>query len=149
MTLWKLLHVASVGLFFGAQAVMFALHRRAMAAGGSNRRALAETNAWAARVVVMPVMYLAYFSGLGYFAANLELFKSAPYVHDMLLWATFAVGFAQMWKARARKAALALSEGDEAGAAAHFAKGRFFVIAGLVLSFLAYVSAISKASFHP
>jgi hypothetical protein len=149
MTLWKLLHVASVGLFFGAQAVMFALHRRAMAATGPERRAAAETNAWAARVVVMPVMYTAYFSGLGFFVANLDLFKSAPYVHDMLLWATFAVGFAQMWKARARKAAAAIASGDEAGAAAHFGKGRAFIIAGLVLTLLAYVSAITKASFHP
>jgi hypothetical protein len=149
MTIWKLLHVVSVGLFLGAQAVMFALHQRAMSAQGAERRGLAETNAWAGRAVLMPVMYLAYFTGLGYFALHLDLFKRAAYVHDMLLWATFAVGFAQMWKARARKAAVAFAAGDETAGAAHLAKGRRFVVAGLVLTLLGYVSAITKASFHP
>ena len=149
MIFWKLWHVASVGLFFGAQAVMGALHLRAMGARGDERRSLAATNAWAGRVVVMPVMYLAYFSGLAYWGVAFDTFKSSPYVHDMLLWATFAVGFAQMWKGRARKAAVALAEGNEAEGAAHLAKGRVFVVLGLVLTLLAYVSALTKTSFHP
>jgi hypothetical protein len=149
MTFWKLWHVASVGLFFGAQAVMLALQLRVSRAGGAERRTLAATNAWAGRVVLMPVMYLAYFSGLAYWGVAFDLFRAAPYVHDMLLWATFAVGFAQMWKARARKAAVALAEGNEAEGAGHLAKGRLFAVLGLLLTLAAYVSAITKASFHP
>jgi hypothetical protein len=149
MTLWKLWHVASVGLFFGAQAVMLALQVRAIGARGEDRRALAATNAWAARVVVMPVMYLAWLSGLAYWASAFDALRSAPYVHDMLLWATLAVGFAQMWKARARKAAVAFAEGNEAEGTGHLAKGRLFVVLGLVLTLAAYVSAITKVSFHP
>jgi hypothetical protein len=54
-----------------------------------------------------------------------------------------------MWKARARKAAVALAEGNEAEGAAHLSKGRLFVVLGLALTLAAYVSAVTKASFHP
>ncbi len=149
MTFWKLLHVVFVGLFSGSQLAMLALHLRAMGeADPAQRLTLARTSAWAGRVVLMPAMYLAFFSGLAFWGVVWN-FKGGPYVHDMLLSAFFAVGFAQMWKARARKAAVALAEGATDEARGHFAKGRTFVLVSLALTLLAYVSALTKASLHP
>ncbi len=145
--IWKLWHVISVGLFSGALLAMLALQGLvSKAAAGEGRTALATTAATLARTVVMPVMYLAFFSGLAYWfskASQNPIYWKAPYIHVMATCGFLSVGLAQAWKANARKYAEALSAG-RADAGVFLKKGTTFVAIAFLLNVAAFIVAVFR-----
>ncbi len=142
-SIWKLWHVISVGLFAGGLLAILVLQGLiAKTTDATARKTLAEAAATAGLRLIMPTMYLAFFSGLLYWAVIFR-FKGGPYIHVMLTFGFFAVGLAQMWKAQARKLAAALGAG-EAAAEVHLAKGSRFAALAFLLTIAAFIAAILK-----
>jgi len=152
-SLFRLLHLAAAGLFAGsffAVVMVQSLQQRAL--DGGERRVLARATGALARVVVNPLAYVAFFSGLLYWFARFSRFgvarlmKCTPiYVHVMLAAGTLAFGFAQMWKARARKLSAAMESGAPAEEVrAHATRGWIFALAALSFIAVAYVVAVLR-----
>ena len=145
MSLMKLLHVLSSGLFVGAQVTMLALQGYlARSLDAQEQKVLARAAATAGRLVVMPVMYLALVSGVVFWGATYG-FRGPPYVHVMLLLGVLSVGAAQVWKKRARLLAEALGRGENwSESKDHLEKGTraAFLAAGLLV--ITYAVAVLK-----
>ena len=144
MTL-KFLHVLSTALFAGAALTMLALQgylARSQELG--EQRALARAGAAAGKWVVMPVMYLAFLTGVAHWALGFD-FRGPPYIHVMLTVGLVAVGAAQMWKRSARKLAEALGRGEDwSDAKAHLEAGTRHAFLTLGLLVITYGVAVFK-----
>lgn len=141
----KLWHVVSVGLFAGAQLTVLTLQSLLWRSlDDAERKHLARACATAGRVLVMPVMYVAFVSGLVYWGVGYS-FKGAPNIHLMLTAGFLAVGMSSMWKAQARKLSEALEKGTAfAQAKTHLEKGWIFAGLGLLFTLAAYAAAVWK-----
>jgi hypothetical protein len=151
MDLLRLLHIASVGFFSGSLFSMLmvqSLLQRSV--DGPERLVLARTSSTLARVIVNPLAYAGFFSGLLFWYARFSQFggarlmKCTPvYIHIMLLGGFLAVGFTQMWKARARKLAAALEKNAPADEVrGHIARGWVFALLALGCISTCYAVAV-------
>ncbi len=141
LALW---HVVSVGLFSGAVLAALAVQSLlSRALEDAERKPLARAAAALGQVAVMPVMYLAFVSGLVYFAVDFQAIGRLPYVHAMFGLGVLAVGMASVWKAKARQLARGLDEGKPYAELKPLVQ-KGFVFAGLALVFIlaAYVAAM-------
>jgi hypothetical protein len=148
--LYKLLHVALVAFFGGSVLAMLmvqSLLQRAL--DDAERKSLARATSSVARLLVNPLAYAGFLSGLLYWfqtygqvAGLNHLMACTPiYVHSMLLFGILALGMAQAWKAQARKLVIALDAGKAAEARGFLSRGWIFAFA----SFAFIVAAMSVA----
>jgi hypothetical protein len=152
--LLRLLHLMSVGFMAGAllTALMVqSLLQRAIEPG--DRTSLARTASTLARIVVNPLAYAGFFSGLVYWYGNFSqryqiqgvgrLMKCTPiYVHIMLACGFLALGMVQVWKGRSRKLADAVEKNAPATELRqHATRGWLFGMLGLFFIGTAYCVA--------
>jgi len=153
LSLLKLLHVVAVGFFAGSLFAMLmvqSLYQRAL--DGGERLALARVASTVARVVVNPLAYAGFFSGLLFWLASSSqrwsgrLMVCTPvYVHIMLTCGFLALGMAQAWKGMARKLASDLATNAPAAVVrGHMVRGWVFALLALVFISTAYAVAVLK-----
>lgn len=145
LMLLKLLHVISVGFFGGGiLAMMFAQSFLQRSLEDVERRSVAKLVALVARVLIVPLISVGFVTGLvlmfwmyGGNGMGKVMSSAQPYVHIMLLMGIFALGFAQVWKAKTRKFAAALAENQS------FEQARTHLIKGGIFAWLALLATIA------
>ncbi len=149
----KFLHVCSAGFFSGTLLAMLmvqSLMQRALDDG--ERKSLARAASTIGRLIVNPLGYAAFFTGILYWVTRYsfngagKLLACTPiHVHVMLTFGFLAVGMMQSWKGRARKLSAALETGASSNEIrAHLAKGWTFALLAILFILGAYFAAILK-----
>lgn len=156
LMLVKLLHVVSVGFFGGGLLAMLLAQgflQRSFESG--ERRALAQLVAHVARILVVPLIGLGFITGLvlmfwmyGGNGMGKVMSTAQPYVHIMFLMGIFALGFAQVWKAKTRKFAEALAENQPLEQArTHLSRGGVFAWLALLATIVAFAVGTLKVPY--
>jgi hypothetical protein len=157
-TLWKLLHVLSVGFFGGGVlALLVAESLILRSLDDADRRSLARAANSSARIAVLPLTYVGFLTGVVFWLSRYSfngagrLMACTPiYVHVMLLGGFLAVGMTHAWAGRTRKMALAAEQGAPAEAVrSHARKAFLFGGIALLLTVGTFVVAIVKVPNPP
>lgn len=156
--LLKLLHVLTVGFFGGGLlAMMMAQSYLQRSLEETERRHLAELVSRIVKLLVVPMMTVGFVLGLvlmlwmysGYGMG--KLMSCTPvYIHIMLGFGILALGFSQVWKARARKFAEALAAKQSLSEArVHLNRGWIFAWLALAATLVAFTVGILKVPNPP
>lgn len=156
--LLQLLHVLTVGFFGGGLlAMMMAQSYLQRSLEDTERRNLAELVSRIVRLLVVPMMTLGFVLGLvlmvwmyGGLGMGKLMACTPVYVHIMMGFGILALGFSQVWKARARKFAAALTAKQPlAEARVHLTRGWIFAWLALAATLVAFAVAVLKVPNPP